>query len=40
MQLLSIVMPWATKTVQLENNCMATNGKIYTGYAISVIIVL
>ena len=22
------------KTVQLENNCTATNGKIYTGYAI------
>ena len=27
MQLLNI-------TVQLENNCTATNGKIYTGYAI------
>ena len=23
-------------TVQLENNCIATNGKIYTGYEISV----
>ena len=23
-----------TKTVQLDNNCMAINGKIYTGYAI------
>ena len=27
------------KTVQLENNCMATNGKIYKGYAIKSIIV-
>ena len=25
-------------TVQLENNCTATNGKIYTGYAIRVFI--
>ena len=34
MQLLNVAMPYATKTVQLENNCTATNGTIYTGYAI------
>ena len=33
-QLLNIAMPYTTKIVQLENNCTATNGKIYTGYAI------
>ena len=30
MQLLSIAIPLAIKTVQFENNCMATNGTIYT----------
>ena len=27
-------------TVQLENNCTATNGTIYTGYAINNIIII
>ena len=35
-QLLNVVMPWAINTVQLENNCTATNSTISTGYAISI----
>ena len=34
MQLLNITVQLLNIAVQLENNCTATNGKIYTGYAI------
>ena len=33
-QLLNITVQLLNIAVQLENNCTATNGKIYTGYAI------
>ena len=35
MQLLNITVQLLNIAVQLENNCTATNGKIYTGYAIT-----
>ena len=31
-------MPWATKTVQLENNCTATNRKINKGMRLLLLI--
>ena len=34
-QLLNIAVQLLNIAVQLENNCTATNGKIYTGYAIT-----
>ena len=38
MQLLNITVQLLNIAVQLENNCTATNGKIYTGYAINTLI--
>ena len=37
MQLLNITVQLLNIAVQLENNCTATNGKIYTGYAINLV---
>ena len=37
-QLLNITVQLLNIAVQLENNCTATNGKIYTGYAIKILI--
>ena len=37
-QLLNIAVQLLNIAVQLENNCTATNGKIYTGYAIKSVI--
>ena len=39
-QLLNITVQLLNIAVQLENNCTATNGKIYAGYAIMLEILL
>ena len=38
MQLLNITVQLLNIAVQLENNCTATNGKIYTSYVIKLVI--